>query len=497
MTISAAPSTAPLHDQGLAALAHGLRTRSFSALELAEHFLARIAASDLNAFIDVQPALTLEQALDADRRLAAGETGPLLGIPVAHKDIFVTRGWRSTAASRMLEHYVSPFDATVVERLAAAGAVCLGKTNCDEFAMGSANENSYFGPVHNPWDRTAVAGGSSGGAAACVAAGLAPLATGTDTGGSVRQPAAMCGVTGIKPTYGRVSRFGMIAFASSLDQGGALAASAADCATLLGAMAGFDERDSTSLESPDQEDFTRDLDRPLSGLRIGVPREFFAEGLDAPVAEAVEAAIARLVELGAVRVDISLPRTRLAIPAYYVIAPAEASSNLSRFDGVRYGHRAKEYGDLNEMYRRTRAEGFGPEVRRRILAGTYVLSHGYYDAYYLQAQKLRRLLADDFQTAFREVDVIAGPVAPGTAWRIGERSDDPVRNYLADVFTLPASLAGLPGMSIPAGFDAGGLPIGLQLIGDYFSEARLLNVAHQYQQATDWHQRRPGAGVRP
>ena len=484
----------PLHERDLAGLAQGLRAREFSALELADHFLARIAASGANAFIDVQPDLTREQAQAADRRLAAGESGPLLGIPVAHKDIFVTRGWRSTAGSRMLEHYVSPFDATVVERLAAAGAVCLGKTNCDEFAMGSANENSYFGAVRNPWDPSAIAGGSSGGAAACVAAGLAPLATGTDTGGSVRQPAAMCGVTGIKPTYGRVSRFGMIAYASSLDQGGALAASAADCASLLSAMVGFDPRDSTSLERPD-EDFARDLARPLAGLRIGVPREFFGEGLDPAVATTVEAAIEGLVALGAVRVDISLPRTRLAIPAYYVIAPAEASSNLSRFDGVRYGHRAAEYADLDQMYRRTRAEGFGAEVRRRILVGTYVLSHGYYDAYYLQAQKLRRLVADDFQTAFREVDVIVGPVSPGTAWKLGERCDDPVQNYLADVFTLPASLAGLPGMSVPAGFDGARLPIGLQLIGNYFQEARLLNIAHQYQQATDWHLQRPGAGV--
>ena len=487
-------SERPWHERSVAGLARGLQAGEFSALELADHFLARIAASDANAFIDVQPSLTREQARAADARRQAGESGPLLGIPVAHKDIFVTRGWRSTAGSRMLEHYVSPFDATVVERLTAAGAVCLGKTNCDEFAMGSANENSYFGPVHNPWDPTRIAGGSSGGAAACVAAGLAPLATGTDTGGSVRQPAAMCGVTGIKPTYGRVSRFGMIAYASSLDQGGALAPSAADCAGLLSAMAGFDPRDSTSLERAD-EAFGRELDRPLAGLRLGVPREFFGEGIEPAVAAAVEAAIATLVAQGAIRVDISLPRTRLAIPAYYVIAPAEASSNLSRFDGVRYGHRASEYDDLDQMYRRSRAEGFGAEVRRRILVGTYVLSHGYYDAYYLQAQKLRRLVADDFQTAFREVDVIVGPVAPGTAWRLGERCDDPVQNYLADVFTLPASLAGLPGMSVPAGFDAARLPIGLQLIGNYFEEARLLNVAHQYQQVTDWHLQRPRAGA--
>ena len=478
----------------LADISAGLRERRFSAVELAGHFLERIAASPLNAFIDVQPELTLAQAREADRRLAAGERGPLLGVPIAHKDIFVTRGWRSTAGSRMLEHYVSPFDATVVERLAAAGAVNLGKTNCDEFAMGSATENSFFGPTRNPWDPALIPGGSSGGSAAAVAAGLAPVATGTDTGGSVRQPAAMCGITGIKPTYGLVSRYGMIAFASSLDQGGAMGRDAADCAALLAAMIGFDPRDSTSLDrAPD--DLSATLDRPLAGLRIGVPAEFFGDGLAADVRAAVEAALAALVAQGAQRVDISLPRTQLAIPSYYVIAPAEASSNLSRFDGVRYGHRAQHYADLNDMYRKSRAEGFGAEVRRRILVGTYVLSHGYYDAYYLQAQKLRRLIADDFRAAFERVDVIAGPVAPTTAWPIGERIDDPVRNYLADVYTLPASLAGLPGMSVPAGFDARGRPIGLQLIGHYFGEARLLNVAHRFQQATDWHRRRPGAAT--
>jgi aspartyl-tRNA(Asn)/glutamyl-tRNA(Gln) amidotransferase subunit A len=476
----------------LADISAGLRERRFSAVELAGQFLERIAASGLNAFIDVQPELTLAQAREADRRLAAGERGPLLGVPIAHKDIFVTRGWRSTAGSRMLEHYVSPFDATVVERLAAAGAVNLGKTNCDEFAMGSATENSFFGPARNPWDPALIPGGSSGGSAVAVAAGLAPVATGTDTGGSVRQPAAMCGITGIKPTYGLVSRYGMIAFASSLDQGGAMGRDAADCAVLLAAMIGFDARDSTSLDrAPD--DLAATLEQPLAGLRIGVPDEFFGEGLAADVRAALEAAIAELVAQGARRVDIALPRTQLAIPSYYVIAPAEASSNLSRFDGVRYGHRAQHYADLNDMYRKSRAEGFGAEVRRRILVGTYVLSHGYYDAYYLQAQKLRRLIADDFRAAFERVDVIAGPVAPTTAWPIGERIDDPVRNYLADVYTLPASLAGLPGMSVPAGFDARGRPIGLQLIGNYFDEARLLNVAHRFQQATDWHCRRPGA----
>ena len=488
-------SSSAFHELPVAELREGLDAGRFSALDLARVFLARIAASDHNAFIDVQPELTLAQASAADRRLAAGERGPLLGIPVAHKDIFVTEGWRATAGSRMLASYVSPFDATVVARLRAAGAVCLGKTNCDEFAMGSANENSHFGAVRNPWDAQAIAGGSSGGSAAAVAAGLAPLATGTDTGGSVRQPAAMCGITGIKPTYGRVSRYGMIAFASSLDQGGAMARSAADCALLLSAMAGFDERDATSIERA-PEDFGRELDRPLAGLRIGLPAEFFGEGLADDVRAPLEAALQVLRDEGAVTIPVSLPRTALAIPAYYVIAPAEASSNLSRFDGVRYGHRTDRAGDLAELYARSRAEGFGPEVQRRILVGTYVLSHGYYDAYYLQAQKLRRLIADDFAAAFASVDLIAGPVSPTVAWNLGERDDDPVRNYLADIFTLPASLAGLPGLSMPAGFGARGRPVGLQLVGRLFDEARLLNVAHRFQQRTDWHRRRPGEAAR-
>ncbi len=475
-------------------LAAGLAERRYSALELARQALERIGASALNAFIDVQPELTLAQARAADERLARGERGPLLGIPIAHKDIFATRGWRSTAASRMLARYVSPFDATVVERLASAGAVCVGKTNCDEFAMGSSNENSFFGPVRNPWDPGAIPGGSSGGSAAAVAGGLVPVATGTDTGGSVRQPAAMCGVTGIKPTYGRVSRWGMIAFASSLDQAGVLARSAEDCAPVLSAIAAFDARDSTSRERP-EEDYGRELARGLDGLRIGVPEEFFGEGLADDVREAIERALGALESLGARRVPVSLPRTKLAIPAYYVIAPAEASSNLSRFDGVRYGHRAADANELIELYRRTRAEGFGPEVKRRILVGTYVLSHGYYDAYYAQAQKLRRMIADDFRRVLDEVDVIAGPVSPTVAWNLGERIDDPVRNYLADIYTLPASLAGLPGMSVPAGFGAHGRPIGLQLIGSYFGEARLLNVAHRYQQCTDWHLRVPQAAA--
>ncbi|MBK8766364.1 MAG: Asp-tRNA(Asn)/Glu-tRNA(Gln) amidotransferase subunit GatA [Burkholderiaceae bacterium] len=480
-----------MHTRPVGELREKLDSGALSAVELAQSFLARIESSTLNAFIDVRPDLTLAQAGAADARLAAGERGPLLGIPIAHKDIFVTRGWRSTAGSRMLADYVSPFDASVVTRLQAAGAVCLGKTNCDEFAMGSANENSYFGPVRNPWDPKAIPGGSSGGSAAAVAADLAPLATGTDTGGSVRQPASMCGITGIKPTYGRVSRFGMIAFASSLDQGGAMGRSASECALLLSAMSGFDERDSTSIQKP-PEDFGRELDRPLAGLRIGLPREFFGDGLAADVRAPIDAALAELRAQGAVTVDVSLPRTALAIPAYYVIAPAEASSNLSRFDGVRYGHRASHYTDLADMYARTRAEGFGPEVKRRILVGAYVLSHGYYDAYYLQAQKLRRLIADDFSTVLDSVDVIAGPVSPTVAWNLGEHSDDPVRDYLADIFTLPASLAGLPGLSMPVGLGAGGRPVGMQLIGRVFDEARLLNIAHRYQQATDWHTRRPG-----
>jgi len=479
------PSTASVAELSLA-----LASGQTSAVELARHFLNRVAASPLNAFIDVQPDLTLAQAQAADQRLARGERGPLLGIPIAHKDIFVTRGWRSTAGSRMLANYVSPFDATVVERLAGAGAVCVGKTNCDEFAMGGANENSHFGATRNPWDLAAIPGGSSGGSAAAVAGGLAPLATGTDTGGSVRQPAAMCGITGIKPTYGRVSRWGMIAYASSLDQGGAMGRSAHDCALLLGAMAGFDSRDSTSADRA-PEDFSHELERPLSGLRIGLPKEFFGDGLHDDVRAALESAFDRLRGLGVTLVDVSLPQTELAIPAYYVIAPAEASSNLSRFDGVRYGHRAENPTDLADLYRRSRAEGFGAEVKRRILIGAYVLSQGYYDAYYLQAQKLRRLIADDFSRAFEQVDLIAGPVSPTVAWDIGTQTNDPVANYLADIYTLPASLAGLPGMSVPAGFGARGRPVGLQLIGKPFDEARLLNVGHQFQQVTDWHRRRP------
>ncbi|MFZ6692071.1 Asp-tRNA(Asn)/Glu-tRNA(Gln) amidotransferase subunit GatA [Undibacterium sp. SXout20W] len=483
-----------MHTKTLAQLSALLHSKQVSATELAQHFLTRIAASDLNAFLHVDPALTLQQAAAADAMLASGTATALTGIPIAHKDIFVTRGLRSTAGSHMLENYVSPFDATVVEKLAQAGMVTLGKLNCDEFAMGSSNENSYFGPVKNPWDKTAVPGGSSGGSAAAIAARLTPATTGTDTGGSIRQPAAFCGVTGIKPTYGSVSRYGMIAFASSLDQGGPIAQTAEDCGMLLNAIVGFDEKDSTSVERK-AEDFNRDLNKSLQGLRIGVPKEFFSEGLAPDVEQAVRAALAEYVKLGATLVDITLPKTALSIPVYYVIAPAEASSNLSRFDGVRYGHRAADYKDLNDMYRQSRTVGFGDEVKRRILVGAYVLSHGYYDAYYLQAQKIRRLIAQDFAAAFEQCDVIMGPVAPTVAWDLGAQSDDPVANYLADIFTLSTSLAGLPGMSIPCGFGQGEKngkrPVGLQLIGNYFDEARLLNVAHQYQQVTDWHQRSP------
>jgi len=415
----------------------------------------------------------------------------LLGVPVAHKDIFVTRDFAATAGSKMLDGYRSPFDATVVARLAEQGAVTLGKLNCDEFAMGSANENSAFGPVKNPWDQTRVPGGSSGGSAAAVAARLVPAATGTDTGGSIRQPASFCGITGIKPTYGRASRYGMVAFASSLDQAGPLARSAEDCALLLSAMCGPDlDRDSTSLDVP-AENFARTLDDSLAGLRIGVPAEFFGEGLDADVRAAVDAALREYEKLGAKLVPITLPRTELSIPVYYVIAPAEASSNLSRFDGVKFGHRAGQYSDLIDMYKKTRSQGFGDEVKRRIMIGTYVLSHGYYDAYYLQAQKIRRMIADDFQQAFQQCDLIAGPVAPSVAWKLGDKSDDPLASYLADIFTLPASLAGLPGMSIPVGFGAGKMPVGMQLIANYLQESRLLNAAHRLQQASDWHLAKP------
>jgi aspartyl-tRNA(Asn)/glutamyl-tRNA(Gln) amidotransferase subunit A len=487
-----------MHTKTIKELSTLLQQKKISATELATVFLDRIDASDLNAFLHVDRSMTLAQAAAADARLASGNTSALTGVPIAHKDIFVTEGWRTTAGSKMLQNYVSPFNATVVEKFNAAGMVTLGKLNCDEFAMGSGNENSYYGPTKNPWDTLAVPGGSSGGSAAAIAARLTPATTATDTGGSIRQPASHCGVTGIKPTYSSVSRYGMIAFASSLDQGGPIAKTAEDCALLLNTMVGFDERDSTSLARP-QEDFTAKLNDSLAGLRIGVPREFFSEGLAPDVEAAVRAALKEFERLGATLVDISLPNTALSIPVYYIIAPAEASSNLSRFDGVRYGHRAENYKDLAEMYMKTRAEGFGEEVKRRILVGSYVLSHGYYDAYYLQAQKIRRLIAQDFKNALsgpnRQCDVIMGPVSPTVAWNIGDKSNDPVANYLADIFTLSTSLAGLPGMSVPCGFGQGDVnskrPVGLQIIGNYFDEAKLLNVAHQYQQATDWHTRTP------
>ena len=503
-----------LQFKSLAQLGQALSTRKLSATELAQDCLKQIHDQNaLNAFVHVDAELTLAQARLADAAIAAGTAGPLTGIPIAHKDLFVTEGWRSTAGSNMLKDYVSPFDATVVRKLREAGCVSLGKLNCDEFAMGSGNEHSAFGPARNPWDPSAVPGGSSGASAAAVAAKLVMATTGTDTGGSVRQPAALCGVSGIKPTYGAVSRYGMIAYGSSLDQAGPLAASAADLVELLDTMSGFDHRDATSAEqcqgvanAPGRirseyqsanAQYAAQGAQSLKGLRIGVPREYFGEGLNNEVAQAVEAAIAQFEALGAKRVDISLPRTQLSIPAYYVIAPAEASSNLSRYDGVRYGHRSESYTDLADMTARSRAEGFGPEVQRRILIGTYVLSHGYYDAYYLQAQRLRRMIADDFQAALTaQCDVIMGPVTPTVAAPIGHSQDDPTADWLADVYTLGLNLAGLPGMSIPCGFGRGAsgrqLPVGLQIIGNYFDEGRLLAIAHQYQQTTDWHQRIAG-----
>ncbi|HEY2255186.1 MAG TPA: Asp-tRNA(Asn)/Glu-tRNA(Gln) amidotransferase subunit GatA [Variovorax sp.] len=491
--------TTEIHEMGVAALAGALRERKVSAVEAAQHQLGRMRRHQaLGAFLAVDDALTLAQAGAADARLAAGTGAALTGVPIAHKDIFVTADWPTSAGSRILAGYRSPFDATVVRKLAEAGAVTLGKLSCDEFAMGSSNENvavpavgfEQAVPVRNPWDTSRIPGGSSGGSAVAVAAGLAPAATGTDTGGSIRQPASFCGVTGIKPTYGRASRYGMVAFASSLDQAGPMARSAEDCALLLSAMCGPDPaRDSTSLDRP-AEDFSLRLADSLDGVRIGVPREFLGDGVAPGVRAAVEAALAEYEKLGARRVEITLPRTELSIPVYYIIAAAEASSNLSRFDGVKFGHRAAHYRDLADMYGQTREEGFGDEVKRRIMIGTYVLSHGYYDAYYLQAQKVRRMIADDFQQAFAQCDLIAGPAAPSVAWKLGEHGGDPVADYLADIFTLPASLAGLPGMSVPAGFD-GGMPVGLQLIGNYCAEAKLLNAAHRFQEATDWHQRRP------
>jgi len=479
-------------DATLKAQSQQLALHAISSEELATQYLDRIEALNplLNAFISVDREQTLLEARAADAARARGAVGPLTGVPIAHKDIFCQQGWKTSCGSRMLDNFIAPYDAHVVEQCRKAGLVTLGRTNMDEFAMGSSTENSWYGPTRNPWDTASIPGGSSGGSAAAVAARLAPAATATDTGGSIRQPASHCGVTGLKPTYGAVSRYGMVAFASSLDQGGVIAQTAEDCALMLNVMAGFDPRDSTSVERA-SEDYTRDLALPLAGLKVGLPREYFAEGLSSDVARVIEAAIAELKKLGASMVDISLPHTELSIPAYYVIAPAEASSNLSRYDGVRYGHRAAEYRDLVDMYEKTRAEGFGSEVKRRIMVGTYVLSHGYYDAYYLKAQKIRRLIANDFIAAFNRCDVILGPVAPTAAFNIGEKSGDPVEMYLSDIYTLSVNLAGLPGMSVPAGFAANGRPIGLQLIGNYFAEARVLNVAHQFQLATDWHRSSP------
>ena len=480
-----------MHRKSLVELSAALGRGEFSSEELTRACLARVGALDgqLNSFITVTGEQALAQARAADARLRAGEAGPLTGIPFAHKDIFCTEGIRTSCGSRMLDNFVAPYDATVTQKLKAAGAVMIGKTNMDEFAMGSSNETSFYGPVKNPWDTAAVPGGSSGGSAAAVAARLVPAATGTDTGGSIRQPAALCGVTGMKPTYGRVSRYGMIAFASSLDQGGPFARTAEDVAVMLTAMAGFDPRDSTSVDRP-VDDYRAGLGVSLRGMRIGLPKEFLGAGLDGGVAAAIDAALEEYRKLGATVVDITLPNSALSVPAYYVVAPAECSSNLSRFDGVRYGYRAEDPHDLEDLYKRSRGEGFGAEVKRRIMVGTYALSAGYYDAYYLKAQQVRRLIREDFLRAFDQVDVIMGPTSPGVAFRLGEKADDPVTMYLSDIYTIAVNLAGLPGMSIPAGFTAG-LPVGLQLIGNYFDEGRLLAAAHQYQQVTDWHARCP------
>ena len=480
-----------MHNKSLTELAADLRAGAYTSVELTQHFLDRIEKHDgsLNSFITVTADIALAQAAEADAQIAAGTAGPLTGIPMAHKDIFCTDGVKTSCGSKMLDNFVSPYDATVVEKLNAAGMPMLGKTNMDEFAMGSSNETSFYGAVKNPWDTDRVPGGSSGGSAAAVAARLAPITTGSDTGGSIRQPASLTGITGIKPTYGRVSRFGMIAYASSLDQGGVFARDAADCALVLSAMSGFDEKDSTSSQE-ENEDFTATLDKSLDGLRIGVPAEYFGEGLDAGVSASIKSALEQYKALGAEIVEIELPNTGLAIPSYYVIAPAEASANLSRLDGVRYGHRCENPVDLEDMYKRSRSEGFGSEVKRRIMVGTYALSAGYYDAYYLKAQKVRRKIKEDFVKAFEGVDVIMGPVSPTTAFKVGEKKDDPVSMYLSDIYTLAVNLAGLPAISVPVE-PVEGLPVGLQIIGNYFDESRLLNVAHQFQQATDWHKQSP------
>jgi aspartyl-tRNA(Asn)/glutamyl-tRNA(Gln) amidotransferase subunit A len=479
------------HGKTVAELAAGLRNKEFSSVELAKLYLDRAEASQptLNAFVSVTRDAALAAAAEADRQIAAGKAGPLTGVPLAHKDIFCTDGIRTTCGSRMLDNFVAPYDATVVTKLKAAGCVMIGKTNMDEFAMGSSNETSYYGPVRNPWDTAMVPGGSSGGSAAAVAARVVPAATATDTGGSIRQPAALCGVTGLKPTYGRVSRYGMIAFASSLDQGGVIAASAEDAALVLGAMAGFDPNDSTSVDRP-VPDYMAALNRPVKGLRIGLLKEFFEKGLDAEVEKRIRDALAVYQKLGAELHEVSLPSLPLSVPTYYVVAPAECSSNLARFDGVRFGHRASNPKDLTDLYRRSRGEGFGAEVKRRIMTGTYVLSAGYYDAYYLQAQKVRQLINRDFERAFGEVDVLMGPTTPTPAFGLGAKTSDPITMYLNDIYTIGANLAGLPAMSIPCGF-VGKLPIGLQIIGPHFGEEKILGAAHAYQKETDWHRRLP------
>ncbi|WP_339672501.1 Asp-tRNA(Asn)/Glu-tRNA(Gln) amidotransferase subunit GatA [Dasania marina] len=480
-----------MHQLTIAELLKGLDSKAFSSVELTQHYLDRIKQLDgnYNSYITVTAEQALAQAQAADQARSQGNAGLLSGIPIAHKDIFCTKGVKTSCGSKMLDNFIAPYDATVVEKLQQAGVVSLGKTNMDEFAMGSSNESSFYGPVKNPWDLNTVPGGSSGGSAAAVAAHLAVAATGTDTGGSIRQPAALCGITGLKPTYGRVSRFGMVAFASSLDQAGPMTRNAEDAALLMNVMAGLDEKDSTSFELA-VPDYSADLNKDLSGLRIGLPKEFFGAGLNADIEKSVQAAIKEYEALGATVKEISLPHTELAVPCYYIIAPSEASANLSRFDGVRYGHRCEDPEDLYDLYTRSRAEGFGDEVKRRILVGTYALSAGFYDAYYKKAQQIRRLIKNDFVNAFKEVDIIMGPTTPNPAFNLGEKSNDPVTMYLEDIYTLSVNLAGLPGMSIPAGF-AGNKPTGLQLIGNYFDEARLLNAAHRFQQATDWHLQTP------
>lgn len=480
-----------LHEKSLRELSQDLHAKKISSVELTRYFLERIAQHDktLNSFVTVCAEQALQQAKAADSRLAAGNADALTGVPVAQKDIFCTNGIKTSCGSKMLDNFISPYDATVVAKMNAQGAVMLGKLNMDEFAMGSSNETSFYGPVKNPWNTDCVPGGSSGGSAAAVAARLTPAATGTDTGGSIRQPAALCNLTGLKPTYGRVSRYGMIAFASSLDQAGPIAQSAEDAALILNAIAGFDPKDSTSVDRP-VPDYTVSLTNSIKGLKIGLPKEYFGEGLDPKVGDVVHAAIDQYRQLGAELVEISLPNSGLSVPAYYVVAPAECSSNLSRFDGVRFGYRCRDPQDLEDLYKRSRGEGFGAEVKRRIMIGTYALSAGYYDAYYLKAQKVRQLISDDFKQAFTQVDVIMGPTSPSVAFRFGEKSDDPISMYLSDIYTIAANLAGLPGMSIPAGF-AHELPVGLQIVGNYFEEARLLNVAHQYQLNSDWHKRMP------